>query len=129
MSGYLNVILRITIWLLLTADLSLPNLAIGIIIALLLPHSHESIVTLKDWLRELSKIIMAIPIAYMEAIEMIFCPHQAEEIVLQKIPQNRPSGLVFLDIFLITLTPKTIVFKYDRDRGYEVHRVKRRKNS
>ena len=128
MSGYLNIILRLTIWLLLTSDLSLENIAIGIVISLVLPHSRGSIGSLGDWLQALGKILMAIPIAYIEAIEMILRPHQAEEIEIERVPPNRSSGLVFLDIFLITFTPKTIVCKYNQDGGYEVHRVKRRRN-
>lgn len=128
MSGYLNIILRLTIWLLLTSDLSLENIAIGIAISLLLPYSRESIGTLSDWLQALGKILMAIPIAYIEAIEMIFHPHQAEEIEIARVPLNRSSGLIFLDIFLITFTPKTVVRKYRQDGGYEIHRVKRRRN-
>jgi multicomponent Na+:H+ antiporter subunit E len=127
MSGYLNIILRLTIWLLLTSDLSPENIAIGIVISLILPHTHRSIGTLRDWLRVLGKIVMAIPIAYIEAIEMIFRPHQAEDVEIEIVPPNRSSGLVFLDIFLITFTPKTIVCKYNQDGGYEVHRVKRRR--
>ena len=128
MSGYLNIILRLTIWLLLTSDLSIENIAIGIVISLILPHTQQSIGTLRDWLLVIGKIAMAIPIAYIEAIEMILRPHQAEEIEIERVPLNRSSGLVFLDIFLITFTPKTIVYKYNQDGGYEVHRVKRRRN-
>lgn len=129
MSGYLNIILRLTIWLLITSDLSIENIAIGIIISLILPNSRESIGTVRDWLQALGKIAMAIPIAYIEAIEMILQPHQAEDIIIERVPPNRSSGLIFLDIFLITFTPKTIVYKYHQDGGYEVHRVKRRRNS
>ncbi len=127
MSGYLNIILRLTIWLLLTSDLSLENIAIGIVISLILPHTQQSIGSLKEWLQVIGKIAMAIPIAYIEAIEMIFRPHQAEEIEIERVSPNRSPGLVFLDIFLITFTPKTIVYKYNQDGGYEVHRVKRRR--
>lgn len=127
MSGYLNIILRLTIWLLLTSDLSVENIAIGIAISSILPHTHQSIGTLRDWLQILSKILMAVPLAYIEAIEMILRPHQAEDVKIERVPPNRSSGLVFLDIFLITFTPKTIVYKYHQDGGYEVHRVKRRR--
>jgi multicomponent Na+:H+ antiporter subunit E len=83
---------------------------------------------LRDWLRALGKILRAIPIAYIEAIEMIFRPHQGEDVEIERVPANRSAGLIFLDIFLITFTPKTIVYKYTQDGGYEVHRVKRRRN-
>jgi multicomponent Na+:H+ antiporter subunit E len=127
MIGYLNLILRLSIWFLLTSDLSLPNIVIGVIIALLLPHNHKIRGTLKDWVRALGKIIMAIPIAYVEAVEMILRPHHVEDIVMEQVRPNRSAGLIFLDVFLITFTPKTIVVKF-HDRGnYEIHRVKRRR--
>jgi multicomponent Na+:H+ antiporter subunit E len=127
MIGYLNLILRLSIWFLLTSDLSLPNIVIGVIIALLLPHNHKIMGTLKDWVQALLKIVLAIPIAYIEAVEMILRPHNAEDIILEQVRPNRSLGLIFLDIFLITFTPKTIVVRC-HDRGsYEIHRVKRRR--
>jgi multicomponent Na+:H+ antiporter subunit E len=122
---YLNLILRLTIWFLLTNDFSLPNILIGIAIALILPRGYTSKEKLQDWLKTLWKVIKAIPQAYLEAIEIILHPHNRETIVRQKVKAKRTPGLIFLDIFLITFTPKTIVTKYD-DRGwYEVHEVRK----
>lgn len=121
----LNLTLRLTIWLLLTADLSLPNMLLGVAIALILPRGYTSKENLKEWLKTLWKVIIAIPQAYGEAIEIIFRPHNHETIVKQRVKKKRTPGLIFLDIFLITFTPKTIVTKYD-DRGwYEVHEVRK----
>jgi hypothetical protein len=72
-----QLILRLTIWFLLTADFSLANIAIGIIIAALLPRSYAPPEPLREWLGVLGKIFMAIPIAYMEAFELIFRPHRS----------------------------------------------------
>jgi multicomponent Na+:H+ antiporter subunit E len=127
--AYLNLILRLTIWFLLTADLSLANIIIGVSIAFLLPRSAKSLGALKDWLRVLWEIIVAIPQAYIEAIQIMLRPHNHEEIVRERVKPRRTTGLVFLDIFLITFTPKTIVLKYDERGWYEVHRVRRRKRS
>ena len=129
MSGIaiLNIVLRLTIWFLLTADLSVANIIIGVGIALLLPRSYTSPEKLKDWLRVLWEIAIAIPQAYIEAFQIMLTPHNEEEIVRQRIPPRRTPGLVFLDIFLITFTPKTIVTKYDKQGWYEVHKVKRRR--
>jgi multicomponent Na+:H+ antiporter subunit E len=127
--AYLNIILRLAIWFLLTADYSLPNIIIGIAIALLLPRGYTSSEKLKDWLKMLWKIIKAIPQAYLEAIQIMLCPHNKEEIVRQRVKPQRTPGLIFLDIFLITFTPKTIVTKYDEQGWYEIHRVKRKKIS
>jgi multicomponent Na+:H+ antiporter subunit E len=129
MIGYLNLILRLAIWFLLTANLSVANIIIGISIALLLPGSPKSLGALKDWLRALGEIIIAIPQAYIEAFEIILRPHNQEDVTRERVPPRRTPGLIFLDIFLITFTPKTIVLKYHEDGWYEVHRVRRRKKS
>ena len=125
--AFFNLIFRLVIWLLLTADLSPANITIGIAIALILPRSSTSLGPLKDWLKVLWQIVIAIPQAYVEAIEMIFRPHDGEELVWEKVQPRRTPGLVFLDIFLITFTPKTIVVKYHQQGWYEVHRVRRRR--
>ena len=126
--AYLNIILRLIIWFLLTADFSLANIIIGIAIAWLLPHGRTHLGALKDWLRVLWEIAIAIPQAYIESIEIMLRPHNDEEFVCEKVKPRRTPGLIFLDIFLITFTPKTIVMKYHKQGWYEVHRVVRRKH-
>ena len=125
--AFFNLIFRLVIWLLLTADLSPANIMIGIAIALILPRSSTSLGPLKDWLKLLWQIVIAIPQAYLEAIEMMFRPHDREDFVCEKVQPRRTPGLVFLDIFLITFTPKTIVVKYHQQGWYEVHLVRRRR--
>ncbi|OUC14517.1 MAG: cation:proton antiporter [Alkalinema sp. CACIAM 70d] len=121
-----HFIFRLTIWLLLTANLSLVNIAIGVAIAIFLPRGTAAPERLKDLLRGLGKIILAIPQAYAEAFDLILRPHTHEEIVLERVSSRRSQGLVFLDIFLITFTPKTTVLKYRDEGWYEVHRVCRK---
>jgi multicomponent Na+:H+ antiporter subunit E len=127
MVGYLNIILRLTIWFLLTADFSVANIIIGISIALLLPGGRTAKESLKDWLRVLSEIMVAVPQAYVEAFQIILRPHKHEEITMERVKPGRTPGLVFLDIFLITFTPKTIVLKYHEEGWYEVHWVRLRR--
>jgi multicomponent Na+:H+ antiporter subunit E len=78
MIGHLNLILRLTIWFLLTANLSVANIIIGVSIALLLPGRPKTPEALNDWLRALWETLVAIPQAYMEAFEMILRPHNHE---------------------------------------------------
>jgi len=129
MIGYLDFVLRLAVWFLLTADLSPANIAIGVCIALILPRGYTNPTVLKDWLRVLWEILAAIPRAYLEAFEIIVRPHPKEDTVMERVRPNRTPGLIFLDIFLITFTPKTIVLKYHEDGWYEVHRVRRRRQS
>jgi multicomponent Na+:H+ antiporter subunit E len=126
MIGILDLVLRLIIWFLLTADISLANILIGVAVALILPRSYTAPGTLRDWFRALWEVIVAIPQAYSEAVEMMVRPHDYEEVTLERVKVRRTPGLIFLDIFLITFTPKTIVLKYHEDGWYDVHRVHRR---
>ena len=124
MIGYLDLILRLTIWFLLTADVSLTNIIIGLIVAFLLPRSPIKSSSMRDWIRAGWEVIVAIPTAYKEAIEIILKPHRYEETTLEQVLPRRTPGLIFLDIFLITFTPKTIVTKYHERGWYEVHWIR-----
>ncbi|HIK35438.1 MULTISPECIES: Na+/H+ antiporter subunit E [unclassified Thermosynechococcus] len=125
--NYLNFALRLTIWLLLTADFGLVNLAIGILVSLLLPQGRGGVATLQQWLSTLGKVAMAVPRAYIEAIEMMVRPHRHEAIVREPVDPTRAPGLIFLDIFTITFTPKTIVLHYDEEGWFEVHQLVERR--
>lgn len=124
-----HLILRLVIWFLLTANFSLENIIIGVCIAFLLPFNSNSPERLKDLLRALGKIIMTIPQAYLEAVDLILRPHTEEEVTIERVQSGRSPGAVFLDIFLITFTPKTTVLKYHKEGWYEVHRLRRRPKS
>ncbi|ELR97647.1 Na+/H+ antiporter subunit E [Gloeocapsa sp. PCC 73106] len=126
MIGPLNLTLRLVIWFLLTSDLSPANIMLGIAIALFLPSGRKTSESLKDWLEVLGKILVAIPVAYIEAVEIMIRPHNQEEIIREQVQPKRTPGLIFLDIFLITFTPKTIVIKYAQEGWYLVHRIQRR---
>lgn len=126
MTGYLNLLLRLAIWFLLTADFGIANIIIGVCVALILPR-RASPGALKDWLHAIGEIIIAIPQAFFEAIEIMVRPHRHEGITMERVKPQRTPGLIFLDIFLITFTPKTIVLKYHEEGLYEVHRIQRRK--
>lgn len=122
-----HLIFRLTIWFLLTANLSWLNILIGLSISLLLPRGYTNPETLKEWLSIFGKILWAIPLAYIEAFDLILRPHNDEDMVCEQVEKKRSHRLVFLDILLITFTPKTIVVKYHKEGWYEVHRVTRRK--
>ncbi|MEM8610492.1 MAG: Na+/H+ antiporter subunit E [Cyanobacteria bacterium P01_H01_bin.105] len=125
-----DLLLRLTIWFLLTADLSPANIAIGICVSLLIPRRYTVPRAWKQWLKEwlwvLWKIVLAIPQAYFEAFEIMVRPHKRETITLERVGSHRTPGLIFLDIFLITFTPKTIVLKYREEGWYAVHQIERR---
>jgi multicomponent Na+:H+ antiporter subunit E len=119
----LHLIFRLSIWFLLTADLSPANIMIGIAIALILPRPKLTVTDLKEWLQVGKKIFIAFPQAYLEALEIMIFPHQKEIITQEKVSDQRPAILIFFDIFLITFTPKTIVLKYQKEGWYDVHKI------
>jgi multicomponent Na+:H+ antiporter subunit E len=121
-------ILRLTFWLLLTANLGLVNLILGISFALLLPRPFDASPPLGKLIKRLGRILMAIPQAYYEAVQMMIYPHRREKIVLEKATSPNIPALVFLDIFLITFTPKTLVIRERETGEYEVHCLERSKS-
>jgi multicomponent Na+:H+ antiporter subunit E len=128
MIGYLELLLRLTIWFLLTADLSLPNILIGLAIALIIPRTRTNLGNWREWMRAFGEVLIAIPQAYFETIEIIVRPHLGEKVTMERVLPQRTPGLIFLDIFIITFTPKTIVLKYHDQGWYEVHQITRRKS-
>ncbi len=128
-----SIIFRLVIWFLLTADFGITNVFIGIIIALILPpynifskkKSKYGEEKLKDILLISKHILIAIPQAYKEAIEMIINPHKHEEIVEEAVNPTRSKLLIFLDTFVITFTPKAVVVRYNHRGWYEVHYLRR----
>ncbi len=119
-------ILRIVIWFLLTANLSITNIIIGVSISLLMPHYRSENIRFKDVVQGIGLTIKAVFQAYIEAIEMILQPHKYEEVIMERAKNRRSAGLIFLDVFLITFTPKTIALRHQEDGWYIVHHVIRR---
>jgi multicomponent Na+:H+ antiporter subunit E len=114
-----TVLLRLVLWLLLTGNVGAVNLGVGLLVALLLPGRLGG-----RWDgAALGQVLRVIPQAYREALEMMLHPHTQEVIRVQGVAPNRTPGLIFLDTFLITVTPKTIVLNYREAEGYVVHYV------
>jgi multicomponent Na+:H+ antiporter subunit E len=127
--------LCMTIWVLLTANFGWVNLVIGVLISLLLSRGATATKHWQELLVSGWKILVAIPQAYAEAIELILRPHLYETLEQEPLPPRRfatkgdTPGLVFLDIFLITFTPKTTVLRFQQQgqqASYIIHRVLRR---
>ena len=129
MIGYRDLLLRLGLWFLLTADLSWPNVLLGVAIALILPkfgpRCYTATTVIKDWLQIFWEILVAIPRAYYEAFEMMLFPHRRETVTRVPSRRRRTPGMIFLDIFLITFTPKSIVVKHHKEGWNEVHWVRK----
>ncbi|MGY6530782.1 MAG: cation:proton antiporter [Cyanobacterium sp.] len=129
-----SILFRLVLWFLLTADFGIANVIIGILVAMLLPpyniFSNTKVTTSKEKIKELltifKHIIIAVPQAYIESIDLILHPHRHEEIVREAVEPNRSKLLIFLDTYVITFTPKAVVVKYNHRGWYEVHYVRRK---
>lgn len=110
MTLLLSIGFRLLLWILLTADLSPVNLAIGMALALLLPQAHRRRQPLRPVLRALAGSLVAIPLAYGEALALIAARGDEQERWIERPASSSSSPLViFLEVLAITLTPFTIV--------------------
>lgn len=127
MARLITVLLRLLIWLLLSADLSTLNVVIGVLVALLLPMARRPRpLPPRLLLRALRDSLLAIPQAYGEALVLLLQrrPWQ-ERLESQPWSAQGASLLIFLEVFRITLTPLTIALGIEQPgaRACRVHRL------
>jgi multicomponent Na+:H+ antiporter subunit E len=127
--GYvLSCLFRLLLWGLLTADTSAPNLLIGLGLAVLLPHARGPGQPLAPLLRALGRSLIAVPLAYGEALALICGSRGEQESWIERPASSTSSRLVvFLEVLAITLTPFTIVLGLDRLNGqpsYRIHQLR-----
>lgn len=123
--GYaLSCLFRLLLWGLLTADTSPTNLLIGLGLAVLLPHARGPEQPLAPLLRALGHSLMAVPLAYGEALALICGGREEQESWIERPASSTSSRLVvFLEVLAITLTPFTIVLGLDRLEGRPTYRI------
>ncbi len=125
----LTTAFRLALWFLLTADLSLLNAVIGVVVALLLPRARSRPVPLRVLLAALGSSLLAVPRAYGEALLLIFASHLEEREISEPVTDPAVPLLVFLDVFRISLTPFTIALGLDADAArYRIHELAPRKS-
>lgn len=125
MTWWVSVLFRVLLWGLLTGDGSSANLLIGAVVALLLPQrQHRG--DLRSLLKALAGCLIAIPVAYGEAIRLMLSPADREEWLESPSNEARTAAVIFLDVFAITLTPFTIVLGVSAGANgptYRIHRL------
>ena len=130
MTPFLTIAFRMALWCLLTADLRPVNLAIGLVVALLLPSDRGRGLPPRQLAAAVGRTLRVIPQAYAEAFRMMRIPHGCQRLV--EIPASEPVSpgrprraaglLVFLEIFRISFTPLTLVLGISGDgRRYRLH--------
>ena len=124
-----HLLLRLGFWLLLTADISVMNITIGVLAALVLPRKKGPRLPLMGWLKGVWKVIALLPIAYLEALSLLIQSYTKEEVTTCPIRMDRNPRLLFLDIFLINFSPKSIVLRVDKLRRIHIHQIRPRHRS
>lgn len=127
MGFLLSCLFRWLLWFLLTADGSAENLLIGVALAPLLPHARGPCQPLAPLLRALWRALVALPLAYGEALALIAGGHEQERWLEQ--PASAPSQrlVIFLEVLAITLIPFTLVLglnRLDGDSTYRIHQLR-----
>lgn len=121
-----SLLIRLAFWLLLTADLSPGNLAIGLAAALLIPKIPGRPVPARVATAIVLRSLHAVPLAYLQAVWMILRPHPVERVAVHPLRFGFNPFVVFMEIFIVTFTPKTLVLSYDRDGRITVHHIRRK---
>ena len=132
MTPFLTIAFRLLLWCLLTSDLRPVNLAIGLIVAFLLPSDRGPGLTPRQLAAAVGRTLRVIPQGYAEAFRMMRVPHGQERLVetpaSEAVGPGRARGahglLVFLEIFRISFTPLTLVLGISGDgRRYRLHQL------
>ncbi len=126
MARLITMVLRLLIWLLLSADLSWINGLIGALVALLLPMARRTRpLRLRQLLVALRLSLLAIPQAYAEALQVLWGGRALEDrLESQRFTGSDSALLLFLEVFRVTLTPLTIALGIDPGgRAFRVHRL------
>lgn len=119
-----SVLIRLCFWLLLTADIGPANICIGLAAAVLIPKIPGKRVSGKVLTAVLLQGFRAVPVAYLQAADMVIRPHRFEYTERHPIRFGFNPLVVFMEIFLVTFTPKTLVINFDKHRHITVHHIR-----
>ena len=118
-----QILFRLAVWSLLTANFKISNLIIGILISVILPTVRLPNLKINLTITEFLKTIIAFPKAIQESIYLIFLSNKKEVFINQEssVPENGSQFINFLDLFRITLTPLSLVTKRKDKNNWRVH--------
>lgn len=119
-----SVLIRLGFWLLLTADASPANICIGLTAALVIPKIPGKPISGKVLTAVLLQSLRAVPVAYLQAADMVIRPHRVEYTETHPIRFGFNPLVVFMEIFLVTFTPKTLVINFDKHKHITVHHIR-----
>jgi multicomponent Na+:H+ antiporter subunit E len=113
-------------WLLLTGDLSWTNIAIGVTGSSIVSKFQVHRITILQFARLSVKALLALPLAYAQALKIMILPHRHERVNWHILPPGASYWDIYEKVFLITLTPRTLAEDVEDDRKIKVHSIERR---
>jgi len=119
-----SVLIRLCFWLLLTADIGPANICIGLAAAVLIPKIPGKPVSGKVFIAVLLQCLRAVPVAYLQAADMVIRRHRFEYIEMHPVRFGFNPLVIFMEIFLVTFTPKTLVLDFDKHEHITVHHIR-----
>ena len=119
-----SVLIRLCFWLLLTADIGPANICIGLAAAVLIPKIPGKPVSGKILTAVLLLCLRAVPVAYLQAADMVIRRHRFEYTETHPVRFGFNPLVIFMEIFLVTFTPKTLVIGFDKHKNITVHHIR-----
>lgn len=118
-------ILAFGIWMLLTADFSWVNAAVGLAAAAVVSFLPRHRFSAWQLIRLVLSGLIRFPIALWETLLMVLLPHKLERThrIKLKTPNN-PWG-IFCQTFITTFTPRTLVVSEEEDDELLLHSIER----
>ena len=122
----LVLVFRLSIWCLLTSNLSLSNILFGTVVAILIPFGNFRKLKLNALIPEIL-LTLRLPFDMLkESIQLMLISDPADKFVEEPVSTRARSGskyAEFLDLFRITFTPMSLVTQRKNDDEWRVHLV------
>ena len=122
----LVLVFRLSIWCLLTSNLSLSNILFGTVVAILIPFGNFRKLKLNALIPEIL-LTLRLPFDMLkESIQLMLISDPVDKFVEEPVSTRARSGskyAEFLDLFRITFTPMSLVTQRKNDDEWRVHLV------
>ena len=122
-------ILAFGIWMLLTADVSWPNIIVGALAALGVSFLPRYRFSAWQMVRLFISILIRIPLALWESFRMVAGSYPNESSSLMNVEQPQNKWAVFCQTFIITFTPRTLVVSEEVDGKVRLHSLEGKKRT
>jgi len=119
-------ILLMSVWMLLVGRAELPEILVGVLLSAMIAGNTEVSVKSLEVLRSIPRMLFALAKAYVEAFQM-FKRGLVGEYRVKTKELNTPWKTV-MEVFEVTITPKTLVVDIEED-GFLEHVLRKSKGA